>query len=69
MTPAVLWLIRAYQRWISPSFGAVCRYEPACSDYAHEAIERHGLLRGTGLALRRLARCHPWRAGGYDPVP
>ncbi len=69
MTPMALGLIRVYQRWVSPAFGSVCRYEPACAQYAYEAIERHGVLRGTGMAVRRLARCHPWHAGGYDPVP
>ena len=69
MTPVALGLIRAYQRWVSPAFGSVCRHEPSCSQYAYEAIERHGVLRGTGMAVRRLARCHPWHAGGYDPVP
>ena len=69
MRPVALGLIRIYQRWISPAFGSVCRYEPSCSDYAHEAIQRYGVIRGTGMAVRRLARCHPWHAGGYDPVP
>ena len=69
MTLAVLWTIRAYQRWVSPGFGSVCRYEPSCSEYAHEAVERYGVFRGSGMAMRRVSRCHPWRAGGYDPVP
>lgn len=69
MTAVALGMIRAYRRWVSPAFGSVCRFAPACSEYAHEAIERYGVIRGTGLALRRLARCHPWHAGGYDPVP
>ena len=69
MTAVALRLIRAYQRWGSPAFGSVCRYEPACSQYAYEAIQRYGVLRGTGMAVRRLTRCHPWHAGGYDPVP
>ena len=62
-------LIRFYQGAISPQLGTACRYEPSCSHYAHEAIDRHGVLRGGWLALRRLGRCHPGRARGYDPVP
>ena len=69
MTLAALWMIRAYQRWVSPAFGSTCRYEPSCSQYAHEAVERYGVIRGGGMAMRRVARCHPWHAGGYDPVP
>ena len=65
----ILSLIRAYQRLISPSLGPLCRYEPSCSHYAHEAIERHGLLRGVWLGLRRLSRCRPYGGRGYDPVP
>ena len=62
-------LIRSYQLLISPVLGPSCRYLPSCSDYAAEAIERHGALAGTWLAVRRLARCHPWSGSGYDPVP
>jgi len=62
-------LIRGYQLLISPVLGPSCRYLPSCSDYAAEAIERHGALAGMWLALRRLARCHPWGGSGYDPVP
>lgn len=62
-------LIRSYQLLISPVLGPSCRYLPSCSDYAAEAIERHGALAGTWLAVRRLARCHPWGGSGYDPVP
>jgi len=62
-------LIRGYQLFISPVLGPSCRYLPSCSEYAAEAIERHGALAGTWLALKRLARCHPWGGSGYDPVP
>jgi len=58
-----------YKRAVSPWLPRACRYEPTCSVYAREAIERHGLARGSWLALRRLARCHPFRRGGFDPVP
>lgn len=61
--------LRAYRLLISPLYGQVCRYHPSCSAYALDAVTRHGSLRGTWLAIRRLGRCHPWAAGGYDPVP
>lgn len=69
MKTAALYLIRGYQRLISPALGAACRYEPTCSRYAYEAIDRFGAARGGWLALKRLGRCHPWHAGGFDPVP
>jgi uncharacterized protein len=67
--PVVLALIGLYRAGISPLFPAACRFHPTCSEYAVEAIARHGVLRGSGLAVRRLLRCHPWHAGGVDPVP
>lgn len=62
-------LIRFYQRAISPWFGPSCRFSPSCSHYACEALQQHGLARGTWLTARRLGRCHPFCAGGFDPVP
>jgi putative membrane protein insertion efficiency factor len=62
-------LLRAYQLLVSPLLGQRCRFYPSCSQYALEAVTRYGSLRGSALALRRLARCHPFNAGGYDPVP
>jgi putative membrane protein insertion efficiency factor len=61
--------IRAYQVLISPLLPSVCRFRPTCSAYIHEAITKHGLIRGTWLGMKRLARCHPWGTSGYDPVP
>ena len=61
--------IVAYRRYVSPALPARCRFHPTCSAYAQEALARHGALRGTGLAIWRLLRCHPFHPGGYDPVP
>lgn len=62
-------LIRVYQYAISPMLGRACRFEPSCSEYAVEALKRHGPIKGIWLAVRRIGRCHPWHPGGYDPVP
>ena len=62
-------LVRGYQLLISPLLPPSCRFEPSCSSYAMEALERHGALRGVWLAVRRIVRCHPWGGSGYDPVP
>lgn len=69
MTRALVALIAAYRYAVSPLLGRSCRFHPSCSEYAQEALERHGALRGSWLALRRVGRCHPWHPGGYDPVP
>ena len=65
----LLTLLRAYKTMLSPFFPAACRYVPTCSDYAAEAVERYGALRGSAMAMWRLLRCHPFVRGGYDPVP
>jgi len=65
----LVWLVRLYQILISPLLGPRCRFYPTCSEYAAEALKRHGALRGAWLAIRRVIRCHPWNPGGVDPVP
>ncbi len=69
MKGLALGLIRLYQRYVSPGRPPACRFQPTCSHYGHEAIERHGLVQGAGLTVWRLLRCHPFNRGGYDPVP
>mgnify|MGYP003314659495 FL=1 len=69
MSKLFIWLILAYQKIISPLVGPSCRFHPTCSSYAKEAIESHGLLRGTWLAVNRISRCHPLGDSGFDPVP
>ena len=65
----VLAALRLYKRWISPMLPSACRFHPTCSEYMMEAVSRHGVLRGVWLGLRRIGRCHPFHAGGLDPVP
>ena len=69
MKMLLLALIRVYQYLFRPLLGNNCRFYPSCSDYAREAIERHGTLSGGWLAVRRILRCHPYHPGGFDPVP
>lgn len=69
MRAIALKLIRGYQIFISPLFPPSCRYLPTCSEYGYEAIEKYGIIKGGWMALRRILRCHPFRPGGYDPVP
>lgn len=69
MARLLLTLIRAYRFMLSPWWGAHCRFTPTCSHYAMDAIASHGALHGSWLALKRVARCHPWHRGGFDPVP
>ena len=72
MTPGVrvgIVLVRAYQLALSPFAGGACRFTPSCSDYAIQAIQEHGAVRGLALALRRVGRCHPLGSSGFDPVP
>jgi putative membrane protein insertion efficiency factor len=68
MTRVLLAVIAFYQRWLSPLTPPRCRFEPTCSAYAHEALTRHGLVRGLGLSAWRLLKCHPFHPGGVDPV-
>jgi putative membrane protein insertion efficiency factor len=65
----LVFLIKMYRYCLSPLLGPNCRFFPTCSNYAAEAIGKHGAGRGSWLALKRIARCHPWHPGGYDPVP
>jgi len=62
-------MVRFYRFAISPWLGANCRFDPTCSSYAIEALQVHGILKGTWLAVKRIGRCHPWGGAGYDPVP
>lgn len=61
--------IRAYQLFLSPVLGSSCRFQPTCSSYTYEAIQKHGSIKGTWLGMKRIVKCHPWGESGYDPVP
>lgn len=65
----IIGAIRVYQIALSPYFGQQCRFTPTCSEYGKQAVARHGALKGSWLAIRRVGRCHPWHPGGHDPVP
>ena len=69
LTWALILLVRFYQKFLSPGLPPSCRFAPSCSQYTLEALQQYGALRGIWLGARRLARCHPWHPGGYDPVP
>lgn len=69
MRGVLIGIVRAYQLFLGPLLPSSCRYYPTCSTYAIEALQKHGALRGSLLAIRRIGRCHPFHAGGYDPVP
>jgi putative membrane protein insertion efficiency factor len=68
MQRAILTVLRFYKRWISPLLPSACRFQPTCSEYMMEAVSRYGAVRGVWMGLKRLARCHPFHPGGYDPV-
>ncbi len=69
MARILVWIVKAYQMVLSPFFGQQCRFYPTCSQYAVEAIQKHGALLGSYYTVRRLLRCHPWCDGGHDPIP
>lgn len=69
MQSLLLGIVKAYRLFLSPWLGSACRFEPTCSAYALQALQSHGAAAGSYLVLSRLARCHPWCAGGHDPVP
>ena len=69
MKRGLLWILRGYKRFISPLLPPMCRFEPTCSIYSMQAIEKYGLIRGGWMTVKRLARCQPLHPGGWDPVP
>ncbi|HSR69077.1 MAG TPA: membrane protein insertion efficiency factor YidD [Acidobacteriota bacterium] len=69
MKSFVVGLLKGYKRFVSPILPKACRFHPTCSEYMREAVEKYGVIKGVGLGVRRIMRCHPWNAGGFDPVP
>lgn len=69
MKRPMLWLLRGYKTWVSPMLPPSCRYQPTCSEYAYEAVEKYGIIKGGRLALWRVMRCNPFGSSGWDPVP
>jgi hypothetical protein len=69
MKQLLMFLVRAYQLLVRPVLPPTCRFSPSCSQYSHEAISKHGALKGLWLTIKRVIRCNPWNPGGYDPVP
>lgn len=69
LTKGLVWLIKAYQVTLSPYIGQQCRFAPTCSQYAIEALQKYGVFYGLFYAVKRLLKCHPWHAGGHDPIP
>ncbi len=68
MKTLLLWAIRFYQKFVSPGLPAACRFQPTCSEYGYQAIEKYGIIKGGGKAVWRVLRCNPFTPGGYDPV-
>jgi len=69
MARLLIWIVKAYQLVLSPFFGQQCRFYPTCSQYALDALHKHGAIAGSYYTVRRLSRCHPWCDGGHDPIP
>ena len=69
MKPVALALLRFYKRFISPLLPSACRFEPTCSVYMYQAVEKYGVIKGGWMGVKRIGRCHPFHPGGYDPVP
>ena len=68
MKHVLIFLVRLYQKFISPLFPPTCRFYPTCSEYFIQAVQKYGALKGTWLGIKRISKCHPWHEGGYDPL-